>query len=117
MDLTGVRASAVMLADLDAARLFIAGQPKKRTLRVLINLVDARYDSELVEAFKRLAVHNKPWVLASAVAGIDGFWRVGLRIVSLFAGRKIAGFKDPEKAKDWLISQELPPTEVPVELD
>ena len=54
---------------------------------------------------KRLAVNNRPYVIAGAVVGLSGLQKVVYTTVMRFSKRNIPAFDDIEAAKDWLIAQ------------
>ena len=83
-------------AAIEEARRFVGSQPTGRRLLV-----------------KELAVHDEPWVLASAVVGMRPMQKVVHQIVATFSGRKLAAFDSLEKAKDWLVAQQRPPAAGP----
>lgn len=113
MDFHGVTDKEQGLSEIAAAEKFVAQQPRSRTLRVLCNVKDTKWDGEILEAIRRMIVHNRPWVLASAVVGVNPFARVTIRALLLLSGRKIAMMSDEAAAKDWLVEQKAPPEQVP----
>ena len=96
-------------AAIDEARRFVGSQPKGRRLLVLVNVADSAFDDRILTKLKELAVHDEPWVLASAVVGLRGLQKVVHQIVSTFSGRKLAAFDSLEEAKNWLVEQQGPP--------
>jgi hypothetical protein len=115
MDFHGVTDKERGLAEVADAQQFVAKQPKQRSLRVLADVKDAKWDGEILEAIRKMMLHNRPWVLASAVVGVNAFARVTIRALLLLSGRKIAMMSDEDSAKDWLIRQTAPPEQVPDE--
>jgi hypothetical protein len=115
MDFHGVTDKGQGLAEVAAAQQFVAAQPKRRSLRVLADVKDAKWDGEILEAIRKMMLHNRPWVLASAVVGVNTFARVTIRALLLLSGRKIAMMSNEDSAKDWLIRQTAPPEQVPDE--
>ena len=101
------------LEAIEAARLFVAAQPPVQNLLTLVDVTATFYHPEVVEALTKLAVHNKPWVLAAAVVGLTPLRRLVYRLVVAFSGRKIGSFKTMDEAKAWLVSQKTPPALVP----
>jgi hypothetical protein len=91
-----------------AARPRILGRPPV-SVRTLVNVKDARFDTRIARALQDLARHNKPFVLASAVVGLSGLQRVILQAVMRATRRTFATFDDVEQAKDWLAAQQAPP--------
>ena len=87
------------------ARAIVARQPP-RSVRTLVYVKGSRFDQEIVKAMKELAEHNKPFVIASAIVGMERLHRVVLTAVATFTRRKFATFTDLDAAKDWLAQQQ-----------
>jgi len=100
-------------AAIEEARRFVGSQPTGRRLLVLVNVADSAFDDRILTKLKELAVHDEPWVLASAVVGMRPMQKVVHQIVATFSGRKLAAFDSLEKAKDWLVAQQRPPAAGP----
>jgi len=71
----------------------------------LTNITDARFDNEINNELKNLAIHNKPYVKAGAVVGVTSIRKIIYNAVLLFAKRKLEMCDDLESAKAWLVSQ------------
>ncbi len=71
----------------------------------MTDVTNARYDIALVQALKELTQHNKPFVKAASVVGIEGLKKVILAGVEKFSGRKFSIFGSREEAMDWLVKQ------------
>ena len=54
---------------------------------------------------KDLTTHNKPYVKASAVVGVDGLKKVVFNAVQTVSGRHLSSFETADQAKAWLVSQ------------
>jgi hypothetical protein len=113
MDFSNLGPASQPFAVFDAARRFVAAQPRARKLRTLVDVSGATYDLAILEALKSLAAHDEPWVLAGAVIGLTTLRRLAVRTVCFFTGRKLATFRTAAEAKDWLVAQAVPPTSVP----
>jgi hypothetical protein len=105
MNFAAVNDLAEALAIIDEAQRFIAAQPRDGSLLTLVDVVGSRFDENVVQALKKLAAHNRPWVLAGAVVGMTPLQRVVYRIVNTFTGRRLAAFETHEEAKEWLVRQ------------
>ncbi len=90
---------------IEEARAIVARQPE-RSLRTLVYVAGARFDARISRALKEFAMHNKPFVIASAVVGLSGLHRVVLNAVTTFTRRHIPTFPTLDAAKDWLVEQE-----------
>ncbi len=113
MNFAGEHDHAVAMEEIAAAQRFVAAQPRQRTLRVLVDVSGARWDAGILDALRKLAEADAPWVLASTLVGISPIARVVMRGLLLFTGRKIGVMRNAEQAKDWLVAQATPPQTVP----
>ena len=89
---------------LNKARKLIAGRPLKSVL-TLTNVSDARYTPALNRMMKEFVLHNKPFVNAAAVVGVDGLRKLVFEAVIKFSGRALHLAASEEEAKEWLIQQ------------
>lgn len=69
---------------------------------VLTNLKDAKYNKDSLKSMLKTQKENKPYVLKSAVIGLNGLEEVIFQTYNALADREIKIFKDIEEAKDWL---------------
>ena len=83
---------------------YISFQPKK-SLLILTDMTGIKVNNRVVEAFKEFTAFNKPYVIASAVIGLAGPYKIFLKTVNYFTKRDIKLFDDAESAQDWLISR------------
>lgn len=80
-------------------------RPAKSVLS-LINVTNARYNSDLIAYAKEMARDNKPHILASSVCGFNDLTKLMLNSIFLFAGRRdIKLFNTPEESLKWLLQQ------------
>jgi hypothetical protein len=96
----------------DESRAMVARQPAGAAL-VLTDFTGARFNTEMVEAAKRLAADNRPYIRASALVGLSGIQSVLFTGVNRAAERDIKWFDTMEEAESWLLSveDEQPPTQ------
>ncbi len=104
IDFSGLQQTEEILREVEVAREVVAGQ-RPGSLRTLTHVKGARYTPPVMDALKALTVHNKPYVTAAAVVGMEGLHRVLFRAVVLFSRRNIEAFDTVEEARDWLASQ------------
>lgn len=104
IDFSGLREPAEIFAQIERTEAVVARQPPK-SLRVLTDVSDARYNSEVIQALKGLMKHDEPYVRASAVVGVDGIKRAVLSTLILFSKRRLEAFDTREQAMDWLAAQ------------
>ena len=82
----------------------ISRMPKKSVL-TLVNVTNVQYDEAFRALSDDLAEHNKPYVQAGAVIGVEGWKRLLFWATTKLTGRdNLRLFADAEKAKEWLVS-------------
>ena len=82
----------------------ISRMPKGSVL-TLVNVHNVKYDSAFRELSNDLAEHNKPYVLAGAVVGVEGWKKLIFWATTKFTGRNnLKAFDDIEEAKEWLVN-------------
>lgn len=82
----------------------ISRMPKGSVL-TLVNVTNVKYDAAFRELSNELAEHNKPYVLAGAVIGVEGWKKLILWATTKFTGRNnLKAFDDLEEAKEWLVN-------------
>ncbi|HEU0079169.1 MAG TPA: hypothetical protein VFQ76_16060 [Longimicrobiaceae bacterium] len=104
LDYSGIRDAAEALREIEASREVVRTQAPG-TLLTLTYVRDARYNTEVIQAIKALAEHNRPYVRAGAVVGMSGIHRAVFGTILLFTRRALRAFDDLEAAKDWLVEQ------------
>ena len=83
----------------------IVAQYPLNSLRTLTYVRGSRYSAPVIEAMKDLVAHNKPYVRAAALVGMNTLHRIIYRAVVAFSRRNIHVFEDMDQAKDWLAEQ------------
>ncbi len=104
LDYSNVADPQAALAEIALSRRIVAQQPEG-SLRTLTYVEGSHYDTDVVQALKELATHNRPYVKAAAIVGLDALRRVIYRAVITFSRRDIRIFTDLDAAKDWLAAQ------------
>lgn len=74
------------------------------SVRTLIHTKGVKLEERMNAALKDLAAGNKPYVKASAIAGLSSMHRVVLTMVKIFARRDFHLCDTVEQAKDYLAS-------------
>ena len=64
-----------------------------------------RYDRKIVEAFKDLTAHNRPYVRAAAVITNSALHKAAISMVALFSRRKLQVFETREEGLDYLLAE------------
>ena len=90
---------------IERAKGVIRSQPEKSVL-ALLNVKNAKFDTEVTAALKEFAKGNEPYVKFAAVYGIEGLKEIIFKSVLTFTGRKnLVLCKTLEEAKDILARQ------------
>lgn len=85
------------------AKGVIARMPKGSVL-TLVDVTDVKYDEAFRALSDDLAEHNKPFVLAGGVVGVEGWRKLLFWATTKLTGRtNLKLFDDAEQAKEWLV--------------
>ena len=102
LDFSGITDREEGLAAVSSARSFVATLPRDGSHRTLTDVRRTRYDRSIVEAFKGLTEHNRPYVRAAAVVSDSAIHRAAITMIAIFSGRKLAVFDTREGALEYL---------------
>ncbi len=94
-------APAETISALKEAQKRIAENPPKSIL-MLTDVTDTTYNKDVSAAIQDFSAKNTPYVMRSAVVGVDGLKQVLLRTVNLITRREIKSFPSRQEALDWL---------------
>lgn len=96
---------AQVLSTIEEAKAVISRQAPASAL-TLTDVTRIESTKPVSDALKQYAAHNKPYVKAGSVVGIDGLKRVIFNATLVFTGRRnLQAFDDLARAKDWLVEQ------------
>jgi predicted dinucleotide-utilizing enzyme len=104
MDFANLHDTAETLGHIAEAKAIVAQQPKA-SLLVLLVVSGSTFNKEVVAAIRDLAEHDRPFVIASAIVGVEGLQALILKTVSRVTRRSFKLFSDEDAAMDWLIAQ------------
>ncbi|HEV7923266.1 MAG TPA: hypothetical protein VGR02_20985 [Thermoanaerobaculia bacterium] len=90
-----------ILEAIQEAKRLIASRPA-RSVRTLTNVAGARLERRVTEVLKDYVAHNKPYVLAGAVVGLNELKTVVFNFVNRATGRSLRAMNSVEEAKEWL---------------
>lgn len=76
-----------------------------KSLLVVTNVTNTRYDTEIAKIFTDYVKHNTPYVKASAVVGLSGLQKIILTIIKTATGRNFYLAASMEEAFEWLVGQ------------
>jgi len=81
------------------------GQHSPKSVLVITNVSNTRFDTEIANLIKEYAEHNTPYVRASSVVGVTGWQKIILTTIKAVTGRNFHLAATVEEAKEWLINQ------------
>jgi hypothetical protein len=91
-------------AAFDESRSVVSSHPPDSAL-VLTDFTGTRFNTDIVEAAKRLATDNRPFIRASAIVGLSGIQSVLFTGVNRAADRDIRWFDSMDEAEQWLLAR------------
>ncbi len=94
-----------ILAAMEVAKRSIASRPP-RSVRTLTLVSGARLDRRVTQVLKDYVAHNKPYVLAGAVVGLNDLKTVVFNFVNRATGRSLRAMGSAEEAMAWLAAAE-----------
>jgi hypothetical protein len=92
-----------MLEVMAEVKRVMAMQPAG-TVRTLTTVQDARINRAVTDALKDYVAHNKPYVRAGAVVGLNDLKMIAFNFVNRVTGRSLRAMDSVDAAKDWLAS-------------
>lgn len=98
------KSPAGLLEAIREAQAVIAAQPPA-SLLTLTDVEGSTYNREVADALKAYVAHNKTFVRAGAVVGLNDLKRVIFNFLNRVTGRSLKGFEQLDAAKDWLAKQ------------
>ena len=104
LDYSDIMTPEEAFAEIAKTKALIAQQPPA-SVRTLTYVRGSRYTAAVIDGMKDLVAHNRPFVKAAAVVGMNTLHRIMYRAVVAFTRRNIEVFDDLEQAKDWLAEQ------------
>ena len=104
MDFSMLQDTDEIVRHIGEAKAIVATQPKA-SLLVLLKVKGSTFNKAVATAISDLAQHDKPYVIASAIVGMEGLMSVVLKTVSRLTRRSFGLFDDDLTAKRWLLEQ------------
>ncbi len=105
LDFSNITDPQLALDAIAEARATVARQQPDESLLTLTDVTGSRFDSGVLKAIRELAEHNRPYVRAGAVVGLDGLLKVVYNTLVLLTGRDLRSFDDAASAKAYLLQQ------------
>lgn len=81
------------------------GKKSKRKLLLLTDFTEALGGKEVLFQLRATLNQIAPYILASAVTGVEGIKKHMLNFINVGALFKTRAFSDVEEAKEWLLKQ------------
>ena len=103
IDWSGATSEEILTSIEDAKRI-IASRPHNSVL-TLTNVTGGRVDRKVTEKLKDYVAHNKPYVRAGAVVGLNDLKSVIFNFINRATGRSLRAMDSVDEAKDWLAAQ------------
>lgn len=94
------------LATIELAERTIAAEPPSSVL-TLTNAEKAMHDRRVTERLKSYVEHNKPFVRAGAVVGLNELRKIVFNFLNKASGRSLKAFDDITDAKNWLVRKDM----------
>lgn len=93
------------LTKMIAGSIELIGKQQENSLLVLINVKDAPADTGISSLVKSYAGHNKRFIKAAAIIGINDKTKLILEKAKEYSGQEISVFETADEAKEWLVQQ------------
>ena len=103
IDWSGATADEI-LASIEVAKKIIASQPLNSVL-TLTNVDNARVDRKVTQTLKDYVAHNKPYVRAGAVVGLNDLKSIIFNFVNRATGRSLRAVGSMDEGRAWLAAQ------------
>lgn len=94
---------AEMLDTMSEVKRVISARPL-RSVRTLTTVEGAHMDRAVTDALKDYVAHNKPYVLAGAVVGLNDLKMIAFNFVNRVTGRALRAIDSVDAAKNWLVA-------------
>jgi len=102
LDFEGITDPAEGLAAVAEAKAFTAQLRPDGSSCTLTDVRSTRYNKRIVEAFKDLTVHNRPYMGAGAVISDSSVHRAAIAMIAVFSRRKLGVFAAREEGLAYL---------------
>ena len=97
---------AGVIQEIDEADAVLMSEPKDSVL-ILNDVRDSVGSMKVVEHLQVSAERSSPYIRKAAVVGVTGSKLILLKVVNRFSKRPIIAFEDAERAKDWLVKDQI----------
>ena len=97
-----VGADLKLLKAIAAECFHVVSSHPPKSVRTLIDVAGAEFQSESVKIGSELAAKNRPYVVRGAVLGVKGLRYFAFQTIIRFSNRPMKLFEDRAQALDWL---------------
>ena len=101
----GITDEAMGLAVVAEAREFIGRLKPDGSHFTLTDVTRTTYNRRIVDAFKELTVHNRPFIKAAAIVSDSALHRAAISMIAVISRRKLEVFQTRGEALAWLATQ------------
>ena len=101
----GITDEALGLAVVAEAREFIGRLVPDKSHFTLTDVTATTYNKRIVEAFKELTLHNRPYIKAAAIVSDSALHRAAISMIAIISRRKLEVFETRAAALAWLATQ------------
>lgn len=101
----GIHDEATGLAVVAEAREFIGRLRPDGSHFTLTDVTRTTYNRKIVEAFKELSLHNRPYVKAAAIVSDSALHRAAISMIAVISRRKLEVFDTRTAALAWLATR------------
>ena len=101
----GITDEPMGLAVVAEAREFIGRLKPDGSHYTLTDVTRTTYNRKIVEAFKELTVHNRPFVKAAAIVSDSALHRAAISMIAVISRRRLEVFDSRDAALTWLATQ------------
>jgi hypothetical protein len=88
----------------EQAKQKIGKQPAKSVLHIT-NVTHTGFNTSVTNIIKEYALHNTPYIKASAIVGMTGLQKIIYTAIKAFTGRNFFLADTMDEAKEWLVKQ------------
>jgi hypothetical protein len=96
-----------LLRAIAAECLHIVSSQGLTSMRTLVDVEGAEFDTESMKIASELAAKNRPYVLRSAVVGVKGLRFFAFKTIIAATQRPMRLFEDRQRALDWLAEDDV----------
>ena len=105
VDVSDIKQNSGFIDVVERVKPLIRQYPEK-SLHMILNIANIRFDSETKEIAVAGLTHNRPYVKYGTIIGVDGIKKIMFNVVLKITGRDMPIFFSKEQAIAWLLKQD-----------